>query len=369
MPRLIENTSIKKRGPRHKVYCQEDYAQELYEKYCDYFEEKFSNEESISTKDLGIGSIVKVTITSINEKNIIADTEFGQTLFLDYVKESKFFQKNGTIPQIGMKLDVMIDAFKTGTYIGSTESAFNIVLKRELMDAIKTESSAYEVTVKSINDGGFIVNLSGLNCFLPGSLAAANKIVDFQSMIGKNILVMVETYLESSDMFVVSAKKYIKHILPSKIKELDYSSEYTGKVTGVKDYGVFVEWDEIFTGLLHSTETSGDSWKNLKSGDDITFYIKDVKENNRIILSQNGPNPEYLAYSEFKDKYEDEICEGVIKDIKPFGVFIEIGSVTGMMPPKEFRKYPRLSEGDSLEVLVKQVDAQAKRIYLKHTEE
>ena len=40
MGRLMENTSIKKRDPKHKIYCQEEYAQEAYDKYCDFFEGK-----------------------------------------------------------------------------------------------------------------------------------------------------------------------------------------------------------------------------------------------------------------------------------------------------------------------------------------
>ena len=93
---------------------------------------------------------------------------------------------------------------------------------------------------------------------------------------------MIETYLEPSNMFVVSVKKYIKHILPSKINALDYSKAYSGHITGVKDYGCFVEWDEMFTGLLHSSEIEGDEWKNNRNGDAITFYIKEVRDNNRI---------------------------------------------------------------------------------------
>lgn len=366
--RLVENESVKKIDQSHKVFCEEDYAQELYNIYCDYFNGD-DGDVKITSKDLVPGQILKVKITSINEKNIIADTEYGQTVFLDYNKELKFLSKSGIVPQIGNVLEVMVDGISAGSFIASTESAFNIILKNELMEAIKNESSAYEAKIKSINDGGFIVDIQGMDCFLPGSLAAANKISDFESMIGKTVRVMVETYLDNSDMFVVSAKKYIKHILPSKINELDYLVEYSGTVTGVANYGVFIEWDNIFTGLLHSTEIPNDEWKNLKSGESIKFYIKDIKDNNRIILSQNGPNPEYLEYVKFSEKYEDEICEGLIKDIKPFGTFIEINGLVGMMIPSDFKKYKNLSENDHIEVYVKKVDPAAKKIYLRYPDD
>jgi len=361
MSKLIENTSIVKRNTRHKVYCQEPYAQELYDAYCDHEEGK----GGIIAKDFTDGQIVKGKIDSISDKYITVDL-VGQTVYMDYAKELKFFNRQNTQPVPGMDVDVMIT--DAGGSVASAEKAFGITLRQELIKSIKSNATAYMVTVTGINDGGFIVDLNGLSCFMPGSLAAANKINDFESMLGKDVYVMVENYLEKSNMFVVSVKKYIKHILPSKIKEFNYTDTYSGHVTGVTKYGVFVEWDEIFTGLLHESEIEGD-WSSIKAGDQIDFFIKEIRENNRIILSQMGPNPEVVAYIDFKDKYEGaDFEEGEIKDIKPFGVFIKMGEVTGMMTPKEFRKYPKLTEGDIIGVHIKQVDPSTKKVYLRQPE-
>lgn len=361
MPKLIENTSIVKRDLRDKVYCHEPYAQEVYDKYCDY---AVGRGASTASKDLKDGEIVKGKIEKITEKYIEVDL-VGRTVYLDYNKEMKFFNKQGTQPTPGMTVDVMI--LDAANSLASVEKAFGIMLRQELIAQIKSNSTAYLVTVTGINDGGFIVDLNGLSCFMPGSLAAANKISDFESMLNKSVYVMVENYLEKSNMFVVSVKKYIKHILPSKIEEFSYTDTYSGHVTGVTKYGVFVEWDEIFTGLLHETEIEGD-WATIKAGDKIDFFIKEVREGNRVILSQKGANPEVVAYIDFKDKYEGEVFDGEIKDIKPFGVFIKMGEVTGMMTPKEFRKYPRLAEGDMIDVFIKQVDPSTRKVYLRQPE-
>lgn len=362
MPKLIENLAVSKRNKKDKIYCQESYAQELYDIYADHFGDAQS--EEVFTKDFKNGEIVKTTINKISKDHIVADTSYGQTLYLDVNRETKFFRGQGSEPQPGMCVDVMITDINNSA--GSAERAFTHSLKRELRRSIDTNESAYLVTIRSVNDGGFIVDLNGLQCFMPGSLAAANKISDFESMIGKKVYVMAENYLDKSDMFVVSAKKYIKHIIPARLKELDFTAQYTGHVTGVADYGVFVEWDEIFTALLHESEVDGDGWKHMKPGDEVSFYIKEVRGESRIIASQKGPNPEITAMLNFKDTHEGEVYENAeIVDIKAFGTFIKMGDVTGMMTPKEFKKYGKSSEGDRIDVYVKQVDTVAKRIYLR----
>lgn len=364
---LKENKAIKLRDSNHKVYCHEPYAQEMYDKLCDHMEGK-----TITPKDMVKGQICTATIESISRDKAIAQADSYAAIYLDYAKESKFLEKIGWGPlKPGMRVDVCIESATNDLYYGSVEKAYVHGMKADLMESIKSKASAYEGTIKSINDGGFIVDVGGLDCFMPGSLAAANKILNFESMLGKKVYVMVETYLDSSDMFVVSVKKYIQHILPTKIKELDMTDKYTGTVTGRVDYGVFVEWDELFTGLLHESEITDADWKALKPGEEVTFYIKEIRENNRIILSQKGPNPEILSLIQFKDKYEGETFpNATIKDIKHFGIFVEMGSVTGMMSPREFkRSNQRPKVGDILDVFVKQVDIASRKIYLKNDEE
>lgn len=366
MGRLVENTSIKKRNVNDKVYCDESYAQEAYEKYCDSFEGK-----TITSKDMAEGDLCKATIVAIHGNKILVQAENTQAIYLDLLKESKFLEKQGIAQTLkkGMEVDILVDSNLKGSYTGSMEKAFKSRIKKELMVSLKNKDSAYKVLVKSINEGGFIVDLAGLDCFMPGSLAAANKITNFESMIGKEVYVMVENYLEASDMFVVSNKKYIQSILPSKVKELDFGNPYNGTVTGVMAYGAFIEWDDIFTGLLHESESAEGNIKALKAGDPIQFWVKEVREGKdiRIILTQKGPSTEHKLYQEFKDKYENEIYANArVKDIKPFGVFVELkDGIVGMLSPREFKKLGKFKEDDIIDVFVKLVEVGTKRVHLK----
>jgi len=364
---LKENKSIVKRDPKHKVFCHEPYAQALYDLMCGTFNGDVS-------KDMSRGDIRRATVVSIDKYGIaVADTDSSASVLIDLNKEKGFFERQRQYNPdfgvaIGSVIDVTIENKTQGTFTASIEGAFNKELKRDLREALKTGNTAYTVTVKSVNEGGFLVDLQGIECFMPGSLAGANRILDFNSMIGKKVIVMVETFLEHSEMFVVSAKKYIQKILPTKIKELDFSVKYTGSVTGTAAYGAFVEWDGIFTGLLHESEIQGVALADLRPGDQIEFFVKDVKEDNRVILTQKEPSPELMLYQTFKEEYEGTEVEGTVREIKPFGIFIEFeGGAIGMMPPREFKKTGGrvIKEGDSIDCYIKQVDVAAKKIQVR----
>ena len=364
---LIENLSIKKVDPKHKVYCHEPYAQELY----DLMVGSFSRNDG--SKDLKVGDTKKATIISINAQGIaVADTTSSASVIIDLNKEKRFFERQRSYNPdfgigVGSVIDVAIDGMTGGAFTASMGSAFSKELRNDLLEAMKSGSHAYTVTVKSVNDGGFIVDLQGIECFMPGSLAGANKILDFGALVGKNVVVMIETFLEQSDTFVVSAKKYIQKILPTRIKELDFAKKYSGNVTGPAAYGAFVEWDGIFTGLLHESEMT-DLLGDLRPGSAVDFYVKDIKEGNRIILTQKEPSPELMKYQLFKEQLEGGEAEGRIREIKPFGVFIEFDNgVVGMMPPREFRKTggSKVQEGDVVLCYVKGVDVGARKIQLR----
>ena len=136
--------------------------------------------------------------------------------------------------------------------------------------------------------------MDSVKAFMPGSMAAMNKLTDFDSLLGKSVYVMVESY-NNKFGFIVSHKKYLKAILPSKLEELKQEWEknpeqlYTGTVTGTTKYGIFIELDGLFTGMLHKTLISDDLKLRWKTGEinpqeEINVYIHNI-DNGRIIFS------------------------------------------------------------------------------------
>jgi predicted RNA-binding protein with RPS1 domain len=235
-------------------------------------------------------------------------------------------------------------------------------IKQDFFGQIGKPTNAYYGTITGKNQGGFIIEVQGINGFLPGSLAAANVVRDFDSMIGKVVPVMVEDYLVESSTFVFSYKKYLAYVLPTKIEELDLDAKYSGTVTGIAKYGIFVEFDEIFTGLLHSSKMSPalkESFKNFefKPGDVVDFWIREITPDKKIILSDEDPSFRRKELEEFKDQNVGIIRSGEVVSIQPFGALIKLQKdMVGLISQKEIKmKKKRFNVGDEVMVTIERV--------------
>jgi predicted RNA-binding protein with RPS1 domain len=373
-------TVIKRSGDKTKIYCQEPYAQELYDLMYGRME---------AAKDIRNGDLLKIiSMKFISEDEVEVLCDNHDTLYFLVQKEKKFFEI------LGMTLEIFrdwvttqdcLDYFKKfKTYIqvenakvrkGSLHAAHLQTIAEEFREQIINPTRAYVSKILSKNQGGFLVEVQGIKAFLPGSLAAANKIVDFDEYIGKQIYVMIEDFLASSSIFVVSYKKYLENILPSKLGELERDQYMSGTVTGTSKFGVFVEFDEIFTGLLHVSEmspTTLEKFNNgeIKSGNNMSIWLKDIRDN-KLILTESDPSIRKNEMEEFRGKIEGNFKEATIVSVKPHGALMEVEKgVLGLLPVKEMKKSGRrLSVGESLQVFIKRVDTSTGKIYLTLTDE
>ncbi len=355
------------------MYCHEAYAQELAGLYFSDFESNFSG-----SKDLEDGSVYDCKITHMSEDKILAQTSSGQTVYVDVKKEEKDAQRLNLEAfefKIGDTIKARVRKI-SGSYVGSVVEYYVHSLRLELFEQIKKESNAYRVKVESINKGGYIVDLSGVKCFLPGSLAAANRITDFESYIGKEIPVMIEGYVEAKDIFIVSYKKYISKIMDSKIQELDLTKKYKGFVTGTSEFGVFVEWEEVYTGLIHKSEFQEDSKiSSFHPGDEIEFYVKEIKENNRLTLTLEKPLERNVLVHEIDKQVKEGVCEPVyakVKHRRKNGALIELTpyGLMALIPQDKLGKRARnLKNGDELMVAIYEVETISGKIYAEPVNE
>ena len=350
-----------------KVFCQEDYAQELYYKMAD------SLKGVSSSKDLKTGNAYDSTITTLTEQYAIAQTYEGQSIYIDLVKERKDATKlgiSGISFEIGSEIQTIVRNIN-GTYYGSVIDCFIENTKQEFFEQIKKETLAYEARIESINNGGYIVDVQGIKCFLPGSLAAANKITNFESYLGKKIYVMIDGYVQKKDIFVVSYKKYLTKIMDEKIQELDLTKKYKGHVTGTSNFGVFVEWEDIYTGLIHKTEFDDNMVSGFTTGDEIEFYIKEVKDDNRLTLTFGEPVDKTLKIYDLKkeiDEGSNPISNAKVKHKRKNGALVELPEmgVFAMIPQGRLTKeHKNLKSGDHILVTVYEVDPVMGKIFVE----
>ena len=355
--------------PGHtKIYSHEGYASALYALY------RGANPQILEfSKDLEDGRIYKFKISSLNESGALGYTDSGQTIFIDLKKERKDAVRLG-IEEIDFRVSYEFEAIIreiNGTYYGSVVECYVQGLKVEFFAQIKEASVAYPAKVESINKGGFLVDISGVKCFLPGSLAAANKITDFESYLEKTIYVMIDGYVAQKDIFVVSFKKYLNKIMDQKIQELDLTKRYKGCVTGSSPFGLFVEWEDVYTGLIHKTEFEDQIVQGFTPGDEIEFYVKEVKEDNKLTLTFGAPVEKTVKIYEIKDQVENgtiETMAAIIKYKRKNGCLVEVPE-TGMMAmipqDKITSDFKNAKPGDRIAILIYEVDPVMGKIFAK----
>lgn len=365
---LVVNSKIK--APEgSKIYSHEPYAQEL----ADLYFESYSNLDN-GSKDLVEGSVYPCTIITLKEDEALAQTTSGQTIYIDLKRERRDAEKlslQGLTFNPGEEVNARVRKVN-GSYNGSVIDYYIHSLRAELFEQIKKESSAYRIKILSVNKGGYIAELSGIKCFLPGSLAAANKITDFESYIGKEMHVMIEGYVEAKDIFIVSYKKYLNKIMDSKIQELDLTKKYKGYVTGTSGFGVFVEWDSVYTGLIHKTEFSDDNALSLlSSGSEIEFYVKEIKDNNRLTLTLDKPLERNVIIQDLENHVKDgtgEPLEAKVKHRRKNGALVEIVQygLMALIPQDRLgKKGANIKTGDDVTVSPYEVDTITGKIYVE----
>jgi ribosomal protein S1 len=334
---------------------------------------------NISGKDIQNNTSERVVITSVDDEKGVAlgETSFGQTIIIDTKKEEKNMRKLG-YPSMeissGQVLDVVIHKDSGGSFNGSVSAGYEKALKKELHRSIKDEDCAFKVRVKNVCNGGFMVDLSGIECFLPGSLAAANRIMNFADYVGKELNVMVEVYDQKRDIFVVSFKKYLRKIIDSEVQNLSFSSKYEGVVTGASNGGVFVEWDEIYTGIIPMDDSNRETLSSYSAGDVVEFYVLDIKNPQRISLSVTQPSEKMKNIQEMKDTSSEvlgentdlKIYKGEITKTKTFGVFVKMeNGLTGLIEKERLvNSIKEYEVGKSVDFSILSVDSSTLKIQL-----
>jgi len=361
-PEILEKYGV-------KVFNNQPYALEYYEKV-------FLGSDPES-KEPVIGEARRIlTINSVNDKDMLVTLSGFVEASIDIRSEKHFCSLMNTTPAdllewlnetenresfVASGHTVIVEMIKP--YVkASISKGHSLKMKSEFFGEIRKPTAAYYGKIKEKNGGGFIINVQGIDGFLPGSLAATNIVRDFDSMLGKEIPVMVEDYLKESDTFVFSYKKYISTVMNSKINELDLDKKYAGTVTGSAKYGVFVEFDELFTGLIHTSKMTPELHNKFvkgtfKSGDKVEFWIKEITDDKKLILTDEDPSIRRNQLEEFKTASLGKIVEAEVVSVQPFGVLFKVQKdIVGLVSQKEIKtKKKNYSIGDKVMVTIDRV--------------
>ena len=280
----------------------------------------------------------------------------------DKMSEDKYLKNSN----VGDTIDVLILNINENNYFitGSIAAIYESRAHKNLMSLAQGQSVT--ALIKSLNPAGYDIELSyggvTLPAFMPNTLAGINKLHDQTSIVGKTLEVMIESYSGDEGTYIVSRRRYLQGLIPSAIKELQNGEVYNGHVTGTTPFGVFVEFNECLTGMIHKANVDPE-WQEklttIKPGFEIQFYIKEVIKD-KIILTQ------ILRETLWDNIKNGQVLDGVVRDTKQFGTLINLDSETvGLIHTSEMEKLgKKFTSGQQLKVKVLSVDRMNRKIFL-----
>ena len=194
-----------------------------------------------------------------------------------------------------------------------------------------------EVTPHDANRGGLLVEYEGVRGFLPVSqlsaehyprVGSADKdeiLSRLTALVGQTIRVRILDCDRKANKLIFSEKEAIKDGLAERFEKLKVGDTVTGVVTGVVDFGAFVNVDGI-EGLIHISEISWERVNNtsdyVKVGQSVEAKIISIdKERLSLSMKQLTKDPWLDEVDKFK---KGDKVEGTVTRITPFGAFVQI---------------------------------------------
>lgn len=241
-----------------------------------------------------------------------------------------------------------------------------------------------EISPYDANRGGLLVEFEGIRGFLPVSQLAAGHyprvsgadkdeiLQKLNALTNKSIRVRILDANRKDNKLIFSEKEAVKDDMQAKFSKLAVGDEVEGMITGVIDYGAFVNVDGI-EGLIHISELSWERVEDpndyVKTGEKIKARIIAIdKDRLSLSLKQMQEDPWLAEVSKFS---VGDSVEGKVTRITPFGAFVQLSpSVEALVHVSEMsnddsadpEKLFKLNENKEFKVI--DIDKESRKIAL-----
>ena len=344
---------------------------------------EYSNEEFAemlrlydeTLKGLTEGEIVKGEVMAIGKDSIIVDIGFkseGEILLSEF----------GDSPQVkvGDQIDVFLENVEDqdGQLVISKQKADFMRVWDQIKSVYEANETVEGELLRRVK-GGIIVDLLGVEAFLPGSQIDVKLVKNFDQFIGKEFPLKVIKVNKSRRNIVVSRRAVLEEEQTKKREELlaqlKEGDIHEGLVKNITDFGVFIDLGGM-DGLLHITDMS---WGRISHpselvaiGDKINVIILNYDQEKKRVslgLKQLTPPP----WESVEEKYPvSEKVRGKIVSITNYGAFIQLEEgVEGLIHISEMSwtqhiRHPShvVAIGDIVEAIVLNMNKEEKKISL-----
>jgi len=354
----------------------------------DFDWEALANEGYSNAEKAEYAETYEATLTSINEKEVIKGTVVAITkkevvVNIGYKSEGVVaineFRYNPDLA-VGDEVDIYVESQedKYGQLVVSHKTARMHSAWAKVNEVLKT-GEVITGFVKCRTKGGLIVDVFGIEAFLPGSQIDVKPIRDYDVYVGKNMEFKVVKINQEFRNVVVSHKALIEAELEEQKKQiisgLEKGQVLEGTVKNITSYGVFIDLGGV-DGLIHITDLS---WGRVNHPEEIVeldqklnVVILDFDDDKKRIalgLKQLQPHPWDALSTELAvgDKVKGKVV--VLAD---YGAFVEIApGVEGLIHVSEmsWSQHLRTAQdflaiGDEVEAVILTLDREERKMSL-----
>lgn len=317
--------------------------------------------------------VVKGRIVSIKPKEVLVDVGFkseGVVSALEFSPEDL---------EVGKELEFFVDSVEndSGVIELSREKALRIQGWDKIVQSFQDGDFVEGRPIKKVK-GGFLVDMMGIEGFLPSSLSMFKGTPEKDVMYkpARFKIVKVNNLRRSVILSRREAVQKDREVSKEKLwQKLEAGAVCPGKVKAITDFGAFVDLGGV-DGLLHITDMS---WSKISHpseivalGDKIEVVVLNLdRESGKISLGlkQRQPDP----WQDIEVKYSAGVrAKGKVVNILPYGIFVELEKgIEGLIHVSEISWIKRVNNpgdmfaiGDMVETQVLSVDKDARRISL-----
>ena len=319
--------------------------------------------------------VVEGTVISVDKKEVVVNIGYKS----DGIIPASEFRYNPDL-KIGDKVEVYVESAedKKGQLILSHKKARLSKSWDKVNEALEADA-IIQGFIKCRTKGGMIVDVFGIEAFLPGSQIDVHPIRDYDQFVGKTMEFKVVKINQEFRNVVVSHKALIEEELEQQKKEiigkLEKGQILEGTVKNITSYGVFVDLGGV-DGLIHITDLSwgrvDDPHKVVELDQKLNVVILDFDDEKRRIalgLKQLSPHPWDALDANLK---VGDHVKGKVVVIADYGAFVEIQpGVEGLIHVSEMSWSQHLRSaqdflkvGDDVEAVILTLDRDERKMSL-----
>ncbi len=359
---------------RPELYDEDEYSSAEYEQMLEMYNGTLALIDE--------GEIVKATVLEIRENLVVLDIGFKSegTIPLEEFKDMPDLKA-------GDEVEVLLEHLEDqeGSVVLSKKKADFMRVWERIRVAYETDQPVTGTLVKKIK-GGVVVDLMGVDAFLPGSQIALRRVPNIDELLGQTYEFKIIKLNKRRRNIVVSRRVLLEAERAGKreklMKELQKDQVRNGVVKNITDFGAFIDLGGV-DGLLHITDMS---WGRIQHptemvqiGMEMQIKVLDIDwERERISLGLKQLQP--YPWKDVIEKYPvGTRVAGKVVSITNYGAFIELEpGIEGLVHISEMSwtrnvRHPSkvVSIGESIEAVVLKVDPGEEKISLgmKQTEQ